>query len=82
MHIIILQAGWVLVGTYEKQGEMVRVIDCAVIRRWGTDKGLGQLAITGPTDNTRLDPCPEWCFHESVAIGYMKVICSRDLWKY
>lgn len=32
---------------------------CGIIRRWGTTKGIGELAIDGPTSSTTVDPEPE-----------------------
>lgn len=55
--IVVLTYGWVMIGEYSRNGDTVTLNDASVIRRWGTDKGLGQLALTGPTDNTVLDPC-------------------------
>ena len=31
--------------------------DAAVVRAWGTTKGLGEIALNGPTSSTKLDPC-------------------------
>lgn len=58
--IVVCTHGWVLVGKYRgptKDHPYVRLDNAYVIRNWGTDKGLGQLAITGPTSETVLDPC-------------------------
>lgn len=55
--IIILQRGWVMVGKFEKNGNECKLHNASVIRVWGTTKGLGELAISGPTDSTKLDPC-------------------------
>lgn len=54
--IVVLQRGWVVVGDVKTGPETVTVSDASVIRRWGTTKGLGQLAATGPTKDTVLDP--------------------------
>lgn len=54
--IIIAQRGWVFVGDVTRSGDDVTINDAQCIRRWGTTKGLGQLATEGPTRNTVLDP--------------------------
>ncbi len=53
--IVIAQRGWVFVGDVERQGDDVTITGAQCIRRWGTTKGLGQLAKSGPLENTVLD---------------------------
>jgi hypothetical protein len=74
MQIVILQRGWVAVGDYSinKIGEGV-LTDAAVIRTWGTTKGLGELAKTGPLTNTKIDRCPDMRFHPMTVIARMDV---------
>lgn len=56
--IIVLQSGWVFVGTKEHETEQtITYSDAATIRVWGTTKGLGELAINGATATTVLDKC-------------------------
>lgn len=55
--IVVLQRGWVLVGKFEKDGTNCKLHNASVIRNWGTTKGLGELALGGPTASTKLDPC-------------------------
>ena len=57
VRIVVLQRGWVVVGNYSEVGDDVFVNNASVIRKWGTTKGLGQLAVNGPTSDTVLDPC-------------------------
>jgi len=56
--IVVLPHGWVLMGDgeYNEDGRLV-LMDANVVRRWGTAKGLGELALSGPTSTTVLDPC-------------------------
>ena len=56
--IVVAQRGWVAVGDWYQTGERVDVRNASIVRRWGTDKGLGQLATEGPRENTVLDPVP------------------------
>ena len=56
--IVILHRGWVVVGDVSQEGDQVVVDNASVVRRWGTSKGLGELATNGPLKNTVLDPCP------------------------
>lgn len=74
-HIVILQRGWVVVGDFTQDGSQCTVRNGSVVRRWGTTKGLGQLAMEGPTSNTVLDPMPETSFHELTIVAKLK--CSE-----
>lgn len=78
MRIVILQRGWVMVGEYTKvSSELHTLTDAAVIRIWGTTKGLGEL-INGPLSNTKLDPCGFVEFHPLTVIASFKV--KADKW--
>ena len=63
IRIVVLQRGWIVVGRYSTKGDMGYLDGAHVIRKWGTDKGLGQL-VNGPLKNgesnyapTVLDKC-------------------------
>ena len=53
--IIVADRGFVYVGNMTWDGEFVIVENTKNIRYWGTTKGLGELALGGPTDKTKLD---------------------------
>ena len=53
--IAVLDRGFVYVGTCALEGDMLTITDARCIRRWGTTAGLGQLALSGPTANTKLE---------------------------
>ena len=53
--IVILHRGWALVGRLERSGSNCKLHNAAVIRKWGTARGLGEIAVGGPTPNTKLD---------------------------
>ena len=55
--IVVLQRGWVVIGHLAIDGDDVTVSNASVIRRWGTTKGLGQIALEGLQSDTVLDPC-------------------------
>lgn len=55
--IIVLQRGWVMVGRLERSGSDCKLHSASVIRNWGTTKGLGEIAMNGPTKDTKLDKC-------------------------
>lgn len=69
--IVILQRGWVMVGRLFKVGSEYILKDGAVIRSWGTSRGLGEIATGGPTRETKLDPVPETKFHELTVIAQL-----------
>ena len=51
--IVILQRGWVMVGRLTRNGTDCVLSNASTIRRWGTTKGLGELAANGALQNTR-----------------------------
>ena len=77
--IVVLQRGWVVVGTYSQSGETSTISNAKIIRRWGTTKGLGELAEKGPLPNTVLDSCPPVRFHVREAVFAMEV--NDDAWR-
>lgn len=56
LKIVVLDKGFVYVGVVTTDGEWVLITNAHNIRRWGTTKGLGQLALSGPMADTKLDP--------------------------
>ena len=71
--IVILQRGWCMIGRFERDGSDCKLRDAAVIRQWGTTRGLGQIAEGGPTDSTKLDKC-----HGVVEFDYLTVVATID----
>lgn len=61
IRIMVLDRGRVLVGRVSRHPELAfhwYVQGARVIRRWGTTRGLEQIANDGPTKDTVLDdPC-------------------------
>lgn len=55
LQIVILQRGWNIIGRYREEKDEFICEDSKVLRCWGTTKGIGQLALEGPTDQTKLD---------------------------
>jgi len=76
VQIVILQRGWVVVGHAYKSPDRVRVDNAAVIRRWGTTKGLGELAEKGPLGETVLDSCPPVQTHPLVVVAMMEATAN------
>lgn len=55
LQIVVLDRGWVVIGKCEFVGDILHIHDAAVVRRWGTTAGLGQLARDGKQRETVLD---------------------------
>ena len=53
--IVVVDRGFVYVGNVEYDGQMCVVTGAKNIRRWGTSRGLGELAEKGPQSETKLD---------------------------
>lgn len=80
LKIVILQRGWILVGKFERKGSDCKLSEASVIRSWGTTRGLGEIAESGPTSSTKLDPC-----HGLVEFDYLTVVatiaCREEKWE-
>ena len=72
--IVVIQAGWVVMGDVEETPTGVTVHGASVIRNWGTTKGLGEIAIHGPTKSTTLDPAGELRVPTHAVL--MRIICK------
>lgn len=53
--IVVVQAGWVLIGDVEEVDGGLHLANASIIRSWGTKSGLGEIALTGVTKTTILD---------------------------
>ena len=53
--IIVTKNVFVFLGQVTQTPKETIVTDCFNIRRWGTTKGLGEIALSGPTSSTVLD---------------------------
>lgn len=76
--IVILQRGWVMVGRYTLDGDTVTLTNTKVIRRWGTTRGLGEIAADGPTSETVLDPAGRVQAHILTTVAVMD--CDDVAW--
>jgi len=77
--ILVLNRSWNLVGDVEKDGDFYLISNGSVIRRWGTTKGLGELAMKGPLSETILDPVSLVKVHKDQLI--FTIDCNQDKWK-
>ena len=71
--IVILQRGWIMVGRLERKSSDYKLFNASVIRKWGTTKGLGEIADGGPTASTELDSC-----NGTVQFDYLTVVATID----
>lgn len=77
LQIAVLQRGWVYVGNVNQVGDDYTLTNGACIKRWGTSKGLGEIARNGPTANTELEPVTDVVFHEAGKVFLMKAEDSK-----
>jgi len=75
--IVIAQRGWVFVGDVERSGDDVTINNAKCIRRWGTTKGLGEIAMNGPTKSTVLDDIGTVRLHELAVVASLDVEASK-----
>jgi hypothetical protein len=79
VRIVIMIQGWVMVGVYSEDGVNKYLRQANVVRTWGTTKGLGEIALGGPTKETILDPCGFVDIPVSAVVGVIK--CNAEKWE-
>lgn len=75
--IVIADRGWVWVGQAKRERDVLVVENCRTIRYWGTTRGLGELAESGPTGTTKLDPVGRLVVPMRAVIG---IIACKSAW--
>lgn len=76
--IVILDRGFVYQGDVAESGEWIVISNAKNIRRWGTKKGLGELAAQGPLKDTVLDPAGTVKAPKRAVIGLLA--CETAKW--
>ena len=74
--IYVIDRGFVYVGKWDPVRQCLT--QASNIRRWGTTKGLGQLALYGPTPNTVLDQCGNVYLNRSAVLHILET--DEALW--
>lgn len=78
IRIVILDKGFASVGVYSQGTDWCELENAAVIRRWGTTRGLGEIAENGPTSQTVLDKTPKQKFPARAVINTIE--CVTEKW--
>ena len=76
--IVVLERGWVYVGDVSRDGDDIVIENALNIRRWGTGRGLGELALKGPQPNTKVDPAGTVRTHKGAMIHLID--CTGGDW--
>ncbi len=76
--IVVMPYGWVFVGHWSDDGTRTTLNHAHSIRRWGTENGLGELAIKGPLSQTKLDYAGAVIFKSGSEV--VSIPCETDNW--
>jgi hypothetical protein len=76
--IVVADRGWVFVGQVKTDGDFVEIGGARCVRRWGTTKGLGELAKLGPRPSTQLDDPADTRIAQRALIAI--VPCEASAW--
>lgn len=79
IRIVVMEQRFVSVGEYAFNGDEVILTNAAVIRYWGTTRGLGEIAEGGPTASTKLDKTPTERIPKDKVIK--TIDCNAKNWK-
>jgi hypothetical protein len=78
--IVVMPYGWVFVGIWNDNGKKTTLSNAHCIQKWGTDKGLGELAIKGPLPNTILCHTGAVIFKSGTEI--VSIPCETHNWPW
>ncbi len=78
--IVVVDSGFVFVGNVDSfESHMVTIHNARNIRVYGTENGLGQLALTGKTSSTVLDDVGTMHVNQNKIIFCIEVDPNVDL---
>ena len=80
IQIVVLQRGHVMIGRFFRENSDCTLTDAYVIRRWGTDEGLGQLAEFGKRTETVLDKCYRPVKFD-ILTTILMIECNGEIWE-
>jgi len=78
LNLVIVDNGFVYVGNVIYDEGYYIVVNCANVQKAGTERGFGQIAFEGPTNNTVLDYSPHILVPANRVCHLMK--CVDDKW--
>lgn len=78
LKIAVLDRGFVYVGQVHTEDGMLVISGAQNVRRWGTSKGLGELATKGPQAQTKLDPAGT--VHAPLTAVIHLIDCTAEAW--
>ena len=76
--IVVLERGFVYVGDVSLDDTGLKIENAQNVRRWGTTRGLGELALEGAKANTKLDDAGTVRAPMSALIHLID--CNADKW--
>lgn len=76
--LVVADRGFVWVGEAITTDDWVEIKNARVVRRWGTSKGLNQLAKEGPLTNTQLDEPADLKVSRKALIAIIP--CEAEKW--
>ena len=77
LKIVVADRGWVFIGNVTTKDDGLHLSNAKVIRVWGTTKGLGEIAIGGPTKKTVLDDAGSVMIPHAATIMVMDADASK-----
>ncbi len=81
IRILVLQRGRVVVGRFTMDGAMITLTDSRVVRRWGTNAGLEQLANQGPRAQTVLEEPLKGPRQIHILTTIEMLSCNPEAWR-
>lgn len=76
--LVVADKGFVWVGQTVTTPEFVEIKGARCVRRWGTSKGLNQLATEGPLSGTQLDAPADLKVSRKALIAIIP--CEAEKW--
>lgn len=76
--IVILDRGFVYVGDVATEGDWIVIRNAKNVCRWGTSRGLGELAKEGPKPETKINPAGTVRAPLRAVIGLLE--CEASVW--